>query len=48
VTVRGLLRGAVATVALGLALGLFSARGDGVQVMVINGLANAEIGRAHV
>lgn len=28
-------------VLLGLALGMFSATGDGVQVMVINGLANA-------
>ncbi|HEX6655746.1 MAG TPA: DUF6518 family protein [Candidatus Limnocylindria bacterium] len=31
----------IGSVLLGVALGLFSARGDGVQVMVINGLANA-------
>ncbi|HEX3220129.1 MAG TPA: DUF6518 family protein, partial [Candidatus Limnocylindria bacterium] len=36
-----LVRLALVPVLFGLLLGLFSARGDGVHVMVINGLANA-------
>jgi hypothetical protein len=36
-----LVRLLLAPVVLGMLLGLFSARGDGVHVMVVNGLANA-------
>lgn len=34
-------RGLAAAVALGVLLGVFSSRGDGVGIMVVNGLANA-------
>jgi hypothetical protein len=40
-TVRSTTRQVAIPLLLGVALGLFSARGDGVRIMVINGLANA-------
>jgi hypothetical protein len=38
---RMAIRAVLGPIVLGVLLGLFSARGDGVQVMVVNGLANA-------